>query len=93
MSEAWERTLAECEARLDAAGAHAPGAVEFPPFSAPAGLDPMPAALAGRARALVDRGEKLAHELGGEQDRIRSELRRLPRMPAVPGQGHFDTKA
>jgi len=93
---AWERALSECEDRLDAASAaldngRAPS--EIAPFSAPTVADPIPAALAERARALVARGAALEKQLTDERERIRSELRRLPRMPRAPRETRFEAQA
>jgi hypothetical protein len=91
----WEDALTECEARLDAAeSALDPRtAVPVAPFGPPAVDGPLPAPLAERARACCERGEALASQLAGELDRIRAELRRLPRMPRAPREAHFDAQA
>lgn len=94
MTDTWERALADCEGRLDRAAATLTGGTsDVDPFSAPALPIPMPAALVDHARELVRQGEALEERLTGEQDRIRAELRRLPRMPRAARQSHFDTKA
>jgi len=95
MTLTWERTLADCEARLDAAAAAleqgAPTAIA--PFSAPDVEGPIPAALADRARACFARGEALEERLALELGRLRAELRRLPRMPRAQGEARFDAQA
>jgi hypothetical protein len=103
VTNAWTRTLDECEARLEAAANLAeprestPGRPHSQPAIAPflpaAPTEPLPAALVARARALVDRTEALEQRLTNEQERIRSELRRLPRMPRVHTESHFEIKA
>jgi hypothetical protein len=88
----WEDALAELETRLDVAAAlveHAGGtagagavtAAPVAPFRAPAVAGSLPPALADRARALLTRGEAVERALEAERDRIRAELRRLPRRP------------
>jgi len=91
----WEQALAECEARLDAvtdalaAGTPAPVA----PFAEPPVDGPIPAHLADRARECEARGEDLQQRLEQELEEIRSELRRLPRMPRAQRETHFDAQA
>jgi hypothetical protein len=91
----WEQALAECEARLDAAAAAledgAPPAVA--PFAAPAVDGPFPASLADRARVCSERGDELQERLTSELERVRTELRRLPRMPRAQREAHFDAQA
>jgi len=95
VSIAWERALEECEARLDAAGTalEAGAPVTVAPFAPPETDEPMPAALADRARDLVARSVELEGLLARELDGIRAELRRLPRMPAAPRETRFDAQA
>jgi hypothetical protein len=96
VTDGWEQTLAECEARLDAAaGAPAArgGATEIVAFAAPEDTGPIPVSLVGRAQLIVDRAEALERQLVGEQDRIRAELRRLPRLPPAQHTPSFDSRA
>ena len=95
MTAGWERALADCEARLDAAAsalaAGRPVAVE--PFVAPAVAMPLPADLADRARALAARTEELGARLADELERVRDELRRIPRIPRAQRAPNIDTRA
>lgn len=91
MTDGWEQALSECEARLDAAADTR--AAEIAPFTVPEVNGPMPATLVGRARLIVDRAETVGHQLAAEQDRIRAELRRLPRLPPAPHTTSFDRRA
>ena len=95
MTVTWELALADCEARLElAAAALASGTpTEITPFSAPELEGPLPEALVERAQACSTRGEELSERLGGDLERIRMELRRLPRMPRAPRETHFEAKA
>ena len=95
MSVTWERVLDDCEARIDAAGAviGRRAAPELTPFAAPELEAPMPELLADRARDLLTRGVELEDQLARELERIRSELRRLPRMPAAAREARFDAQA
>ena len=84
MTITWERALADCEARIDTAlaGLERGEPVQIEPFS-PDEIDgPLPVVLARRAPPCRDRGAELEERLERELERIRSELRRLPRMPA-----------
>jgi hypothetical protein len=83
----WEHALAECEERLAAAEAGSP-----PAFTHPVVTGPLPAELEPRARAIVEQGESLERRLASEQERIRLELRRLPRMPTPRNQSRFDSR-
>jgi hypothetical protein len=91
----WEHALTECEARLDAASAalerRIPGAI--PEFSVPDVAGPIPDELADRARACATRSEELEGRLTDELDRIRAELRRLPRMPRAESENRFEVQA
>jgi hypothetical protein len=91
----WERVLDDCEARLDAASAvlSSGSTPNIAPFAAPTAPEPLPGSLVQRARALVARGEDLEHLLTTESERIRTELRRLPRMPRAQSAAHLDVKA
>jgi hypothetical protein len=91
----WDRALADCEARLDAvAAALVHGApASAAPFATPDVEGPIPAPLAARARAVAERGAELEERLTSELARLRSELRRLPRMPRAPRESRFDTQA
>ena len=91
----WEDALTEYEARLDlvATALEDGNAVAVAPFSAPAVDEPIPAHLAGRARTCAARGDELRERLASELNRIRTELRRLPRMPRAPREAHFDAQA
>jgi hypothetical protein len=95
MTVTWEQALADCEARLDAAAAAleagAPSAIA--PFSAAEIEGPLPVALTGRAQACSVRGEELSRRLGEELERVRVELRRLPRMPRAPRETRFEAQA
>ena len=95
MSVTWEHVLDDCEARLDAAGAaiEQRGVPALAPFVEPDLDEPMPALLADRARDLLTRSAELEERLAGELERIRSELRRLPRMPAAAREARFDAQA
>jgi hypothetical protein len=94
-SGTWARAIAECEDRLVAADSRLrngePAVVE--PFAAPAVEGTIPPALVERARACADRGEALLAQLAEEQERIRRELRRLPRMPPATPENRFDAQA
>jgi hypothetical protein len=95
MTVTWEQALTECEARLDAAAtALAKGTLaSVVPFS-PSEIDePLPVALAERAQACATRGEELSERLAAELERIRLELRRLPRMPRAPRENRFEARA
>jgi hypothetical protein len=86
----WEDALAGCEARLDAAEAalEAGNPTEVAPF------EPLiPAALVDRARQCATRSDELQTRLAAELERIRLELRRLPRMPPAPQEHRFDAQA
>jgi hypothetical protein len=91
----WEAALDECEARLDAAVAAlertAPGVVA--PFSADEIEGPLPAALADRAQACCTRGQELERRLADELERVRLELRRLPRVPQAPQAARYEARA
>jgi hypothetical protein len=90
----WEHALADCEARLDAAAAALDqGGPVVAPFTAPEVEGPIPEYLAGRARACSERGDQLQARLQDELERIRAELRRLPRIPRAPREAHFDAQA
>jgi hypothetical protein len=77
----WEDALAGCEARLDA------------PFEPPPVDGLIPAALVDRARQCATRSDELQTRLAAELERIRLELRRLPRMPRAPQEHRFDAQA
>jgi hypothetical protein len=95
MTVSWEQALEACEARLEAASIAldqgAPVAVAA--FSAPAVDGPIPAALAERARACSSRSDALSERLADELERVRLELRRLPRMPSAHSEARFEAKA
>ena len=95
MSGTWEHALEECEARLDAASVALEQArpAAITPFSVPAVDGPIPAALVDRARACSARGEELSARAADELERIRRELRRLPRMPRAAGATRFEAQA
>lgn len=96
MTVTWERALADCEARLDAAATALDGGAlpaDIAPFSAPPVSGLLPAPLASWAQQLVDRGEELEQRLTSERERIRAELRRLPRMPSAAREARFDAQA
>jgi hypothetical protein len=91
----WEDALADCESRLDTAAAALDlgKPVALAPFADPEIAGPLPAELAGRARACSERGLELEERLSGELERVRVELRRLPRMPRTQGEARFDAQA
>jgi len=95
MTVTWEHALEECEARLEAASialeCGTPLAVA--PFSAPEVDGPIPPALLERARACSSRSDALAAKLADELERVRLELRRLPRMPRAPREARFEAQA
>ena len=95
MSVTWEHALEECEARLDSAAVAldrgTPAAIT--PFSLPAVDGPIPAALVERARACSARSDALSARAADELERIRQELRRLPRMPRTAGAARFEAQA
>ena len=95
MTVTWEHALSECEARLDAASAalERRTAGEIPAFSPPAVDGPIPTELVERARACSDRGEALEATLAEELERVRQELRRLPRMPRAQSETRFNAQA
>jgi hypothetical protein len=95
MTVTWEQALTECEERLDAATTALENGkpASVAPFS-PAGIDePLPSALVERALACSNRSVELSERLAGELERIRLELRRLPRMPRAPRENHFEATA
>lgn len=91
----WEDALAGCEARLDAAEAtlEAGNPTEVAPFEPLAVEGLIPAALVDRARQCATRSDELQTRLAAELERIRLELRRLPRMPPAPQEHRFDAQA
>ncbi len=93
MTVTWEHVLSDCEARLDAASSALELGLpaEVTPFSATEVAEPIPAELADRARVCVARGEALEAPLVNELERVRSELRRLPRMPRAEREARFET--
>lgn len=95
MTITWEQALEECEARLDAAsGALERGTPnEVALFCAPDVDGPIPPALLDRARACSVRSDALSAQLADELERIRKELRRLPRMPRAERETRLDVQA
>ncbi len=95
MTLTWERALADCEARLDAAEVALSRGTALPvsPFSEAEIEGPLPAALAERARECCARGAELEQRLSHELERIRLELRRLPRMPRAQSEARFQAQA
>jgi hypothetical protein len=91
----WEDALADCESRLDAATAalELGKPVAIAPFSDAGISGPLPAELADRARACSERGLELEARFAVELERVRVELRRLPRMPRVPAGTRFEAQA
>jgi hypothetical protein len=63
------------------------------PFSTPEVTEPLSGPLVARARAISERGEQLERQLTSELERIRAELRRLPRMPRAQGETRFEAQA
>ncbi len=95
MTSSWAGVLDECAARIDAAASALERGepVTVAPFVPAAPGGPMPAELAARAQAIVDRSAALEERLEDEQARVRREIRRLPRMPAAEREIHFEAKA
>lgn len=95
MTVTWEQALTDCEARLDAAAAAlesgTPTAIA--PFAAAEIEGPLPTGLAGRAQACSARGDELSARLADELERVRLELRRLPRMPRAEREPRFEVQA
>ena len=91
----WEDALAGCEARLDAAEAALDEGkpIEVEPFEPPSVDGPIPADLVDRARQCASRTDALQPRLTAELERIRLEVRRLPRMPPVAPERRFDAQA
>ena len=85
MTITWEDALTDCESRLDAATAALelgkPAAIA--PFSEAEIEGPLPAELR------IELEQRFAAEL----ERVRTELRRLPRMPRVPAGTRFEAQA
>ena len=95
MTVTWDQALTDCEARLDAAAKALENGTlaAVDPFS-PSEVDgPLPTALAERAKKCATRGEELSERLAAELERIRLELRRLPRMPRAPRENRFEARA
>ena len=95
-AQSWERALDELEARLELADAilDLNGEVEpLPPFATPPVDGPLPAPLAERARAALERSEALQARMEQEVERIRTELRGLPKLAPPPGRGRFEVDA
>jgi hypothetical protein len=91
----WEQAIASCESRLDAACAALDNGDPSPivPFVTPPVSGTIPDALLGRVRECASRGEALQAQLAQELERIRLELRRLPRMPPARPENRFDAQA
>jgi len=73
----WDDVLADLEARLDATTASGGGAIA--PFTEPVVVAPLPEHLLSRAEAILERTERLTGDLEAQAQRIRTELRRIPR--------------
>jgi len=84
-AEAWSEALDEFEARLLLAEAALELAEEgaAPPFEPPPVEGPIPPECADRARALLARARGVEDRLVASRQRIRAELARMPRLPAV----------
>ncbi|HEV7526396.1 MAG TPA: hypothetical protein VGP92_15610 [Acidimicrobiia bacterium] len=95
MTVTWERALTECEALLDAAEAALDDGhpLAIAPFGSPEVEGTLPSELAGRARVCSARSEEVAQRLSDELERIRLELRRLPRMPRAASENRFEAQA
>jgi hypothetical protein len=91
----WEEALADCEARLDAAVAalEAGRPVVTDDFETPDVDQTLPAGLVDRARTVARLSEELESRLADELERIRLELRRLPRLPRAQRESRFDVQA
>lgn len=98
MNEAWAQALDDFESRL----AHAEAVIELHDDAGPApsspspGIEsPLPSELRDRADQLLTRAGHIERRLVDEQRRIREELARLPRAPAVetPRGQRFDVGA
>jgi hypothetical protein len=83
----WDDALATLEACLEAAESALELAdpVGMEPFRAPPVDAPLDDDQADRARVLLARGEEVQARLEAERDRVRAELKHLPRMPATQG--------
>ncbi len=94
MTDGWEQALRDCEARIDttAAALNSGARAHLDEFTEPVVEQSLPSSLVPRAQDLVERGEALERRLAEEQARIRAELRRLPRMPAVQHTAKFDAR-
>ena len=80
--DAMEERLELARALLELTG----DASAVPPFDAPTVDGPLPADLAARAEALRETGEDLQSRMAEESAKIRTELQRLPRVPAAERQ-------
>jgi hypothetical protein len=83
VTPSWTEALDEFEARLLLAEAVlelAGDSVPLPAFEPAALPTPFPAHLAPRARELLERAAVVEQALGAEQQRVRAELTRLPRL-------------
>jgi hypothetical protein len=94
---AWEHALSELEARLDAAEADlarpAPEREALAPFVPPTVPGTLPPALLGRAERALARAVELERRLAEELERVRDEVRRIPRRPESPGRARFEVDA
>jgi hypothetical protein len=84
VTASWETTLSELEARIDSTerGIGARDVDALAPFTPPGDRGPLPVELGERARAILERGDDAVALAEAEQERLRAELRRLPRHPA-----------
>ena len=83
----WDEALDDFEARVVLAERWQPlaePASEIPSFEPPELPDSLPAGLLSRAHRLLARADAAAVRLGAEQQRIRAELARTPRI--APGR-------
>ncbi len=80
----WAATLDDYEARLVAqrAALDLGGAGAIPPFTAPPGLGPLPAALLPRARALLADAHDLEQELGDNVVALAQDMAVVRRVEA-----------
>ena len=82
----FERTLVEQRAALDRGDAQ-----DITGYTPPAGLGPLPASLAGRARAALQEAERLVHDLQSATASTQRELGLLDRMrPEAAAPSYLD---
>jgi hypothetical protein len=79
----WRGTLDWIERHLDAVRAGVEHGDACAAFAPPSVAAPLPADLADRAQALLERSRAVQRELEEELARIQAELRRMPRRPTT----------